>query len=65
MSYGTKSQHFGQPKYIPYSREEREEYPPIKTDVSSLSMAELSQINVKMDRPLKLDEKVLKSVSSE
>lgn len=65
MSRKNKPARFGQPKYIPSSMEKQEEFPPIKTDVSSLSLAELSQKKAKLDRPLEFDEKVLKSLTTD
>jgi hypothetical protein len=65
MSKRTKQVPFGKPKYIPSSKEEQEEYPPIKTDVSSVSLAELSQDKTKLDRPLVFDKKVLMSLAGE
>ncbi len=65
MSKKTKQVPFGKPKYIPSSREEQEEYPPVKTDVSSLSLAELSQVKVKLERPLVFNKKFLKSLSAD
>ncbi len=53
----------GKPKYIPSSIEEQEEYPPVKTDVSSISHAQLNQVKAKLDRDLVFDKKILKSLS--
>jgi hypothetical protein len=53
----------GKPKYIPSPIEEQEEYPPVKTDVSSISLAQLSQVKAKLDRDLVFDKKILKSLS--
>lgn len=64
MSYEAKRAYLSEPKYIP-SQRDRQEYPPPKTDVSSLSAVELSQMKAKLDRPLVFDEKVLKSLLPE
>lgn len=52
---------YGEPKYIP-SPKERQEYPPPKTDVSSLSVAELNRMKTRLGHPLIFDEKVLESI---
>ncbi|MBW1987816.1 MAG: hypothetical protein JRI50_11485 [Deltaproteobacteria bacterium] len=65
MPHEIKRIRFGQPKYIPYPRGEQEEYQPPKTDINSLSMAELRKNQAKFERPLVFDENVLRSFSAD
>ncbi|MBM4293694.1 MAG: hypothetical protein FJ126_02160 [Deltaproteobacteria bacterium] len=61
MSNEVKRVYSGQAKYIP-SAGVKQEYPLPKTDVSSLSSADLIKIKVELERPLVFDDKVLRSL---